>query len=53
MLQVAQHKRARWRVLGQLGEWFGNYNHNHLHSGLGMRSSREFIRAQQSAKVSG
>ena len=40
-------------VLGQLGGWFDDYNHNHPHSGLGMRSPREFIRAQQLAKVSG
>ena len=40
-------------VLGQLGGWFDDYNHNHPHSGLGMRSAREFIAAQQPAKVSG
>ena len=38
-------------VLGQLGGWFNDYIHPH--SGLGMRSPREFIRAQQPAKVSG
>ena len=37
---------------GQLGGWFGDYNHNHPHSGLGMRSAGEFIAAQQPAKVS-
>ena len=40
-------------VLGQLGGWFDDYNHNHPLSGLGMRSPREFIAAQQPAKVSG
>ena len=40
-------------VLGQLGGWFDDYHHNHPHSGLGMRSPREFIVAQQPAKVSG
>ena len=40
-------------VLGQLGGWFDDYNHHHPHSGLGMRSPREFIAAQQPAKVSG
>ena len=40
-------------VFGQLGGWFDDYNHNHPHSGLGMRSPREFIAAQQPAKVSG
>ena len=40
-------------VLGQLDGWFDDYNHNHPHSGLGMRSPHEFIRAQQPAKVSG
>ena len=40
-------------VLGQLEGWFDDYSHNHPHSELGMRSPREFIRAQQPAKVSG
>lgn len=29
------------------------YNNNHRHSGLKMRSPREFIKAQQPAAVSG
>jgi putative transposase len=33
-------------VLGQLAGWFVDYNEHHPHSGLGMRSPREFIRAQ-------
>jgi transposase InsO family protein len=32
-------------VLRQLHWWFADYVDNHLHSGLGMRSPREFIRA--------
>ena len=40
-------------VLGQLGGWFDDYNHNRPHSGLSMRLPREFIAAQQPAKVSG
>jgi putative transposase len=32
-------------VLGQLHRWFADYNDNHPHSGLGMRSPREFIQA--------
>ncbi len=32
-------------VLRQLHRWFADYNDNHPHSGLGMRSPREFIRA--------
>jgi transposase InsO family protein len=32
-------------VLQQLHRWFADYNDNHPHSGLGMRSPREFIRA--------
>ncbi|WP_298333424.1 integrase core domain-containing protein, partial [Asticcacaulis sp.] len=31
-------------VLGQIGEWIDDYNNNHPHSGLKMRSPREFIR---------
>jgi putative transposase len=33
-------------VLRQLAGWFVDYNDSHPHSGLGMRSPREFIRAQ-------
>lgn len=32
-------------VLGRIGEWIDDYNNNHPHSGLKMRSPREFIRA--------
>jgi putative transposase len=35
-------------VLRQLHRWFTDYNDNHPHSGLGMRSPREFIRAHSS-----
>ena len=40
-------------VLRQLGGWFDDYNLNHPHSGIRMRSPLEFIVAQQLAKVSG
>ena len=33
-------------VLGLIGGWFEDYNENHPHSGLKMRSPREFIAAQ-------
>ena len=33
-------------VLGLIGGWFKDYNENHPHSGLKMRSPREFIAAQ-------
>ena len=33
-------------VLRQITGWFLDYNESHPHSGLGMRSPREFIRAQ-------
>jgi putative transposase len=33
-------------VLRQIDGWFVDYNDSHPHSGLGMRSPREFIRAQ-------
>lgn len=33
-------------VLGLIGSWFEDYNENHPHSGLKMRSPREFIAAQ-------
>ena len=32
--------------------WFNDCNHDHPHSGLGVRLPREFIGAQQPAKVS-
>ena len=32
-------------VLRQLAGWFQDYNESHPHSGLGMRSPKEFIRA--------
>ncbi len=41
-------------VLAQVDGWFEDYNEKHPHSGLKMRSPREFIRAQTlTAKVSG
>jgi putative transposase len=33
-------------VLGLIDEWFEAYNDNHPHSGLNMRSPREFIAPQ-------
>lgn len=33
-------------VLQQLPSWIDDYNHNHPHSGLKMRSPREFIQSQ-------
>jgi putative transposase len=33
-------------ALRQIAGWFEDYNENHPHSGLKMRSPREFIRAQ-------
>lgn len=36
-------------VLDQIARWFEDYNDNHPHSGLRMRSPREFRRAQQTA----
>lgn len=33
-------------VLGLIGSWIDDYNENHPHSGLKMRSPREFIAAQ-------
>jgi putative transposase len=33
-------------VLELIGSWFKDYNDNHPHSGLKMRSPREFIAAQ-------
>jgi transposase InsO family protein len=33
-------------VLRQIAGWFDDYNESHAHSGLGMFSPREFIRAQ-------
>ena len=39
-------------ALDQLAGWFEDYNESHPHSGLNIRSPREFIRAQQPAEVS-
>ena len=33
-------------ALALIGTWFEDYNDNHPHSGLRMRSPREFIQAQ-------
>ena len=33
-------------VLGLIGAWIDDYNQNHPHSGLRMRSPREFIADQ-------
>jgi putative transposase len=33
-------------VLGLIGSWIEDYNDNHPHSGLKMRSPREFIAAE-------
>jgi transposase InsO family protein len=33
-------------VLGLIAGWFEDYNESHPHSGLKMRSPREFIAAQ-------
>lgn len=38
--------RVLVNVLGKLAGWFEDYNENHPHSGLKMRSPREFIRAK-------
>jgi len=40
-------------ALRQIAGWFDDYNENHPHSGLKMRSPRAFIKAQQHANVSG
>ncbi len=40
-------------ALDQIAGWFDDYNENHPHSGLRMRSPREFRRAHQPAEVSG
>lgn len=32
-------------VIAQLPDWFADYNENHPHQGLGMRSPREYLRA--------
>ena len=40
-------------ALDQLAGWFEDYNDNHPHSGLRMRSPRDFRRAQHTADVSG
>jgi len=40
-------------ALDQIAGWFDDYNENHPHSGLRMRSPRESRRAHQPAEVSG
>jgi transposase InsO family protein len=40
-------------ALDQIDGWFEDYNDNHPHSGLRMRSPREFRRAHQPAALSG
>lgn len=40
-------------ALDQIAGWFVDYNESHPHSGLRMRSPREFRRAHQLAEVSG
>ena len=40
-------------ALDQIAGWFEDYNENHPHSGLRMRSPRDFRRAQHTAEVSG
>ena len=40
-------------ALDKIAGWFDDYNENHPHSGLRMRSPREFRRARQLAEVSG
>lgn len=40
-------------ALRQIAGWFEDYNENHPHSGLRMRSPREFKRAHQPPEVSG
>ena len=40
-------------ALDQIAGWFDDYNENHPHSGLRMRSPRECRRARQPAEVSG
>jgi transposase InsO family protein len=44
-VQVTPLPDAR-TVLGLIGGWIEDYNDKHLHSGLKMRSPREFIAAQ-------
>lgn len=36
-------------VLSRLNDWFEDYNENHPHKGLRLKSPREFIRTQQAA----
>ena len=36
-------------ALGLIGAWFGDHDIDHPHSGLRMRSPREFIHAQAAA----
>ena len=51
-LRVSPVPDAR-TALDQIAGWFDDYNENHPHSGLRMRSPREFRRAHQPAEVSG
>ena len=44
-VQVTPLPDAR-TALGLIGTWFDDYNNHHPHSGLRMRSPREFIAAQ-------
>jgi transposase InsO family protein len=36
-------------VMAELDSWFEDYNEMHPHCALGMRSPRQFVRAQQPA----
>jgi hypothetical protein len=40
-------------ALDQIAGWFDDHNENHPHSGLRMRSPREFRRAHQPAEMCG
>jgi transposase InsO family protein len=40
------------KVLGLIAGWIEDYNDNHPHSGLKMRSPREFIAAQNRNRLS-
>ena len=45
--------RMRDTALRQIAGWFDDYNQNHPHSGLRMRSPREFIQAHATSRLSG
>ena len=51
-LRVSPVPDAR-TALDQIAGWFDDYNENHPHSGLRMRSPREFRRASTDPPVSG